>query len=135
MKRLTIGALAKQSGVNFETVRFYERRGLLPEPPRSASGYRLYSPEAARRLRFIKRAQELGFSLKEVEELLSLRQSPRSPRRDIRTRVEAKIADIEARIKTLQGMKSTLQKMTRACARCAPASECPILESMDGEKA
>lgn len=134
MKPLTIGTLAKQSGVNLETVRFYERRGLLPEPPRSASGYRLYPIEAAHRLRFIKRAQELGFSLNEIEELLSLRISPRATSTQIKKRAESKIKDIEAKINTLESMKKTLQKLTRACVGCAPASECPILESLDGEK-
>jgi DNA-binding transcriptional MerR regulator len=75
MKSLTIGHLARESGVNLETMRYYERRGLLPKPPRSASGYRLFPSDAARRLRFIRRAQELGFSLKEIRELLSLRVS------------------------------------------------------------
>lgn len=135
MKPLTTGALAKRSGVNLETVRFYERRGLLPEPPRSPSGYRLYPAEAARRLRFIKRAQELGFSLKEVEELLSLRVSPRTTSRArVRQRAEAKIEDITTKIKTLESMKKSLRKLTQACQGCAPASECPILESLDGEK-
>jgi DNA-binding transcriptional MerR regulator len=70
-KSLTIGRLAQQVGINLETVRFYERQGLLPKPPRSTSGYRLFPAEAARRLRFIKRAQELGFSLNEIRELLA----------------------------------------------------------------
>lgn len=135
MKTLTIGALAKQVGVNLETVRFYERRRLLPEPPRSDSGYRLYPAEAARRLGFIKRAQELGFSLHEIQELLSLRVSPRSTSKEIRKRAEAKIVDIEAKIRTLQSMKKTLRKLTKACVGCTPVSECPILESLDGESA
>jgi MerR family mercuric resistance operon transcriptional regulator len=135
MKPLTIGALAKQVGVNLETVRFYERRQLLPEPPRSDSGYRLYPAEAARRLRFIKRAQELGFSLHEIRELLSLRVSPRSTSKEIRKRAEAKIVDIEAKIRTLESMKKTLRKLTKACVGCTPVAECPILESLDGESA
>src|SRR6516164_9728627 len=100
-KSLTIGRLAKEAGVNLETVRYYERRGLLQRPPRSASGYRLFPADAARRLRFIRRAQELGFSLAEIRELLSLRVSPTAKRVDVRKRVEAKIADIDAKIKSL----------------------------------
>src|SRR5712692_7713612 len=95
MKSLTIGRLAKQAGINLETVRYYERRGLLPKPPRTASGYRLFPADAALRLRFIRRAQELGFSLKEIRDLLALRVSPRTTSAEIRKRTEAKIADIE----------------------------------------
>src|SRR5216684_812197 len=133
MKSLTIGRLAKQAGVNLETVRFYERRGLLPTPPRSASGYRLFPADAARRLRFIRRAQELGFSLKEIRELLSLRVSRATKSRDIRARTEGKIADIDAKIRSLESMKRTLRKLTKACDGCVPIAECPILDSLDRE--
>lgn len=133
MKSLTIGHLAKQAGVNLETVRYYERRGLLPKPPRSASGYRLFPSDAARRLRFIRRAQELGFSLKEIRELFALRVSRSTTSRDIRKRAEAKIADVEAKIRTLESMKKTLRKLTKVCDGCAPLAECPILESLDSE--
>ncbi len=135
MKSLTIGHLAREAGVNLETVRYYERRGLLPKPPRSASGYRLFPSDAARRLRFIRRAQELGFSLKEIRELLWLRVSRTTRSRDIRARAEAKIADIEAKISSLESMKKTLQKLTGVCNGCAPLAKCPILESLDKENA
>lgn len=135
MKALTIGHLAKQAGVNLETVRFYERRGLLPRPPRSAAGYRLFPAEAARRLKFIRRAQQLGFSLAEIRELLSLRMSRATTSAAIRARAEAKMADIEAKIRTLESMKKTLRRLTRVCNGCAPVAECPILESLDGEEA
>jgi len=133
MNSLTIGRLAKEAGVNLETVRFYERRGLLPRPPRSASGYRLFPAEAARRLRFIRRAQELGFSLKEVGELLSLRMSRRTTSAAIRARAEAKVVDLQERIRSLESMKKTLQKLTKVCDGCAPLAECPILDSLDRE--
>ncbi len=133
MKSLTIGRLAREAGVNLETVRYYERRGLLPKPPRSASGYRLFPSVAAQRLRFIRRAQELGFSLKEIRQLLSLRVSRTTTSRDIRARAEAKIVDIEAKIKSLESMKKTLRKVTRVCDGCAPLARCPILESLDRE--
>src|SRR5215467_5078830 len=100
-QRSTIGELAKSAGVNVETVRYYERRGLLPKPPRGASGYRLFPPEALRRLQFIRRAQELGFSLDEICELLALRMSPKARCAAVKARAEAKIADIESRISTL----------------------------------
>src|SRR6266436_3871726 len=126
---------AKKAGVNLETVRFYERRGLLPRPPRSSSGYRLFPADAARRLRFIRRAQELGFSLKEIGELLSLRVSRRTTSAEIRAKAEAKIADIEGKIRSLESMKKTLRKLTTVCDGCAPLADCPILESLDRETA
>ena len=135
MKSLTIGRLAKEGGVNLETVRFYERRGLLPKPPRSASGYRLFPADAARRLRFIRSAQKLGFSLKEIRELLSLRVSRATKSRDIRARTEGKIADIDAKIRSLESMKRTLRKLTNVCDGCVPIAECPILDSLDRETA
>ena len=133
MQSLTIGHLARKAGINLETVRYYEREDLLPKPPRSASGYRLFPAEAARRLRFIRRAQELGFSLREIRDLLSLRVLPSTRSAEIRTRAEAKIADIEAKIRTLESMKKTLRKLTKSCAGCGPITECPILESLDKE--
>lgn len=133
MESLTIGRLAKEAGVNLETVRFYERRGLLPKPPRSASGYRLFPSDAARRLRFIRHAQELGFSLKEIRELLSLRLLPGITCNEVRTRAESKIADIEAKIRGLESMKRTLRKLTDSCQSWAPLDECPILEALERE--
>jgi MerR family mercuric resistance operon transcriptional regulator len=133
MKSLTIGRLAGEAGINLETVRYYEREGLLPKAPRSASGYRLFPTDATRRLRFIRRAQELGFSLKEIRELLALRVSPRTTSAEIRKRAEAKIADIEGKIKSLESMSKSLRKLTKSCGGCAPLSECPILESLDRE--
>jgi len=134
MQSLTIGHLARKAGINLETVRYYEREDLLPKPPRSASGYRLFPAEAARRLRFIRRAQELGFSLREIRELLALRVSPKTNSAEIRARADAKIADIEAKIRTLESMKKTLRKLTKSCAGCGPITECPILESLDKEE-
>ena len=131
MKPLTIGHLAREAGINLETVRYYERQGLLPKPPRSASGYRLFPAEAARRLRFIRRAQELGFSLREIQELLSLRVSPGKTSAEVRRRAKAKITDIHSKIETLESMEKTLRKLTKACAGCGPIAECPILESLD----
>ena len=101
MKALTIGHLAKEAGVNLETVRYYERRGLLPRPPRSPSGYRLFPAESRKRLRFIRRAQELGFSLREIRELLSLRLAHSTDGAAVRRRAEAKLADIEAKLANL----------------------------------
>src|SRR5216683_2253221 len=133
MNSLTIGHLARESGMNLETVRYYERRGLLPKPPRSVSGYRLYPIEATQRLRFIQRAKELGFSLKEIGELLSLRLSPTTTSARIRAKAKSKINDIRSKIRSLESMEKTLRKLTKSCPGCGPLAQCPILESLDRE--
>ena len=132
-KPLNIGSLAKQAEVNIQTIRYYERRGLLPEPERTASNYRVFTGDTVRRVRFIKRAQDLGFSLTEIKELLELRAAPRSCCQDARERSEAKIKDIEEKVRTLEGMKKALSKLVRACSGRGPVTECPILDSMDSE--
>lgn len=134
MERLTISRLARRGGVNLETVRYYERRGLLPKPPRTASGYRVFPEDAARRLRFIKRAQELGFSLREIRDLLSLRMRPGTSRAEIRTRAHAKILDVDQKIQSLQAIKKALRTLTDRCDGCGPIAACPILESLEHER-
>ena len=131
MEQLTIGNLARLGGVNLETIRYYERQKLLPKPPRTPGGYRLFPQETARRLRFIKRAQDLGFSLNEIRELLELRIAPRAGRADVRARAEAKIGDVEQKIRALEAIRKTLRKLTERCDGCGPLDECPILESLD----
>jgi len=133
MKNLTIGQLAKKAQVNIETVRYYERRGLLPEPPRKDSGYRQYSENDVSRLLFIKRAQTLGFTLKEILELLSLRVDPNTTCGDVKRRAEAKIADIEEKTLALKKMKKALTKLAATCKGRGPTSECPILEMLNSE--
>lgn len=132
MKRLTIGELAKRGGVNLETIRYYERVGLLTKPPRTSAGYRVFPDDAPRRLRFVKRAQELGFSLREIKELLALRIEPGKTRADVRKRAEAKIDDIDQKLRTLRKMKSSLVKLTAACHGNGSLSDCPILDGLDG---
>ena len=131
MKPLSIGQLARQTGVGVETIRFYERKGLLAEPKRKPSGYRQYPAEAIDRLRFIRRAKELGFTLKEIRELLSLRIDPATNCADVREKAVAKLADIENRIRSLQRMKRTLVKLTKACLSDGTTDECPILEALE----
>lgn len=133
MNALSTSNLARQGGVNLETIRYYERRGLLPKPPRTPAGYRTFDPEAVRRIRFIKQAQALGFSLKEIRELLSLRLDPRRSCGDVRARAEAKLADIEEKIASLHAMKETLARFIAACSGRGPISACPILEALDEE--
>ena len=134
MNNMTIGKLAKRCGVGVETIRFYEREGLIEEPQRRDSGYRQYPEETARRVRFIKRAKELGFTLKEIRELLALRIRPEATCGDVRHQAEAKIADIEQRIVMLQKMKQALARLTVACSGRGPTSQCPILEAIEDDR-
>lgn len=129
----TIGQLAQRADVRVDTVRYYERTGLLPEPQRKESGYRQYADEDIVRIRFIRRAVELGFTLNEVGELLDLRVDPDTTCADVREQAEAKIDDISAKIRSLQKMKRVLTKLTAACDTGAPTSECPILEALEKE--
>lgn len=133
MRNLTIGQLARKVRVNVETIRYYERRRLIPEPPRRESGYRQYSEDAVSRIRFIRRAKELGFTLKETLELLSLRVDPDTTCGDVKRRAEVKIADVKEKILTLQGMKKALTKLVASCRGRGPTSECPILEALNSE--
>lgn len=135
MPAMTIGQVARQAGVGVETVRFYERQGLLAEPPRRASGYRQYAQEVVARLRFIKRAQELGFSLKEISELLSLRVDPDMTCGEVKQRAEAKMAAIDAKLRDLQRMQAALAQLVAACSGSGPTSHCPILDALESQEA
>ena len=127
---MRIGKVAAAAGVNIQTLRYYERRGLLPEPARSNSGYRAYDPDTVRLVRFIKRAQELGFTLREVEDLIELRQSPRRGA-EVRALAAAKVSDIEHRIQQLRAMRSALGGLVEACDCEGGAPTCPIIEALD----
>ena len=130
MEDLTIGKLAKKAGVNVETVRYYEQRGLIEQPPKPRLGYRHYSPDLIHRIRFIKHAQELGFTLGEIIELLALRVEPTTACNDVKDQAKAKIADIAKKIKALQRMKRTLSGLVSACEKRTSTTECPILEAL-----
>src|SRR5947199_1139631 len=117
--------LAERGGVNLQTIRYYEREGLLPEPPRLRSGYRMFPDDSVRRVRFIKRAQELGFSLAEIRELLSLRVDRKRDRAAVREIAAAKLADIDHKIRSLEVMKRALEHLMTRCTGHGPASECP----------
>jgi Hg(II)-responsive transcriptional regulator len=132
METLTIG-LAERGGVNLETIRYYEREGLIPPPPRKSSGHRAYSTGAIRRLRFIKRAQELGFSLTEIRELLHLKVRPDELCTDVVTQIDAKTREVEEKIRHLEAIKRTLHRMKDSCHGQCAVSDCPILESLDTE--
>lgn len=128
---LTIGEVAKAAEIGVETIRFYEREGLIAEPPRRASGYRQYPREAIRRLRFIRRAKELGFTLHEIGELLSLRVDPSTTCADVRAMARAKIEDIDGRVAELHRIKDVLERLARSCRGKGPTSECPILDILE----
>ncbi len=129
MKTFTTGQLAKETRVNIETIRYYERRGLVPEPRRRASGYREFTPEYIERILFIKRAQTLGFTLNEISELLALADG-NSACKDIRKFAEDKVKDIETRIHDFQKIKKVLNDLIKKCLGKREISECPIIESL-----
>ncbi|WP_339687084.1 heavy metal-responsive transcriptional regulator [Gimesia maris] len=133
MKSFTIGQVAERSGVGIETVRFYEREGLIPKPNRSSSGYRLFDDETIARLQFIRRAKELGFTLNEIKELLSLRLNATTSCADIKSRAEAKITNIDEKIRTLRRMKTALKKLTSQCNSQGSVNECSILDALDSK--
>lgn len=129
MQNFTIGQLARTAGVGVETVRFYQRKGLLDTPSRAA-GVRRYSQTTLERLRFIRQSQKVGFTLKEIRELLALRDDPATRRSDIQARTDAKIADIDTRIQDLLTMRAALVAFRTSCQGDGPILHCPILESL-----
>jgi MerR family transcriptional regulator, copper efflux regulator len=130
---MTVGTVAKQAEVNIDTIRYYERRGLLPKPSRTQSGYRTFSEATVRRLRFIKNAQALGFTLSEIKQLFTLRITVGSTCTDVRNHAESKVADIDRKIKSLQAMKRALQQLVSACTADGPASECSFFENLNSQ--
>lgn len=129
--RMRIGDVATRAGVNTQTLRYYERRGILSEPKRSASGYREYPTDTVRLIRFIKRAQELGFTLTEIEELITLRQTTPKRRAKVRELAAAKMKDIDEKLARLQAMRSALYTLVEDCACGEGTLTCPILEALD----
>ncbi|MBI2504142.1 MAG: MerR family DNA-binding protein [Candidatus Latescibacteria bacterium] len=130
MNSMTIGRVAKLADVGVETIRFYEREGLIEEPPRRASGYRQYPTDTVDRLRFIRRAKELGFTLKEIKELMSLRDGGGRRRGEVRALAEAKMRDIDQKLARLQAMRSALDGLVESCV-CGRRPTCPILEALN----
>lgn len=132
---LTIGQLAHACDTSVDTIRYYERERLLPRPLRAPSRYRLYEPQAVVRLRFIRQAKALGFSLDEIRELLVLRVDRTKTCADVRLRARAKIAEIETRIGDLARMKAALDILAVACSGTGPTSACPILDALEAGNA
>lgn len=131
---LTIGKLAKKAQISIDSIRFYERRGLIAEPERTKANYRLYPVEAVDRLRFIKKAQQLGFSLNEIHELMDLSQAPEASKADVKKKTREKIRDVEAKIQDLSRILMTLQELDKRCDGHGPISECPILKSLSEDE-
>jgi MerR family transcriptional regulator, copper efflux regulator len=134
VNEISIGQLAERAKVKVSTVRYYERRRLLAEPPRGDSGYRQYAPDAVARIRFIRHAQGLGFSLQDIRELLALRISPEATCGDVKHPAEAKLIGIEAKIRSLQRIKRALRKLVSACDGQSATAQCPIMEALETEK-
>jgi Hg(II)-responsive transcriptional regulator len=131
MERLLTSELARAGGVNLQTLRYYEREGLLPRPPRTAAGYREFPKDAVDLIRFIKRAQGLGFTLREIKELIALRDHPATACEEVRRQAEAKVTEITQKIRHLQSMKRELSRFAQACAGRARPHTCPLLEALE----
>lgn len=130
-RSLTVGQVALQAGVGVETVRFYEREGLLPLPPRTPAGYRLYTTTTVERLQFIQRAKALGFSLRETQELLALRAGEATNAAEARSRATTKVEEIGAKIRDLEAMRAQLSTLLVACAAREADTACPILSALE----
>ena len=127
----TISQVARAAGVGVQTVRFYERERILPAPKRSGAGYRLFPENTVERLRFVKRAQGLGFSLEEIRELLALRASPRADCGQVRERAERKREELDGKITELRRLRRALDKLIAECSGEGPVSRCTILTSLE----
>jgi DNA-binding transcriptional MerR regulator/copper chaperone CopZ len=131
MEAMTIGAAARRSGVGVETIRFYERKGLIARPPKPpGAGRRLYRPEIVERVRFIRQAQQLGFALREIQELLSLQANPSADCSDVRRRTLEKIEQVNARIAQLADIRGALVRLLAACPGSGALGACSILEAL-----
>lgn len=128
---ITIGQLAKAAKVNIQTVRFYERQGILKPVNRTDSGYRVYDKESLRRLNFILQAKELGFSLKEINDLLVLRVRSVQTCDRVRKKAQEKLTDIQGKISQLKKMEKTLKELVGNCKNRVVSDQCPILDKME----
>lgn len=129
---LKIGQVARRTGISVEAIRYYERLGLIREPPRSTSGYRQFGAAVVRRLRFIQRVQALGFSLHEIRELLQLQQSQGAPAAEVRSLMEGKLGEVERKMADLERIRQALLDLSCTCTGTGTVSECPILDALEG---
>lgn len=128
---MKIGDLADRTDVSIQTVRYYERRGLIPEPPRTDGGFRTYPERTISRIRFIKRAQKLGFTLGEIGELLALRGGSETASDEVRRTASAKLEEIEEKLRALEEIRDALSGLIRRCEEAAPTGDCPILDEFE----
>jgi MerR family Zn(II)-responsive transcriptional regulator of zntA len=134
METMSVGELAKSAGVHSETVRFYEREGLMPEPDRTSGGHRMFAEPDLARLRFIQRAKACGFTLREVKELLYLRESDLATCTDVREKAEAKLVETEGKIKALNELRRHLKQLINDCpGGDDPVDCCNIIKDLDGK--
>ena len=132
MEALRRGELARAAGVNVETIRYYERRGLIPEPERSRSGYRQYTPDTLARMRFIGQAKQMGFTLEEIRELLDLCVNRGSSCLVVKEKAERKITEIEGKIAYLKDMKQSLETIASQCSGKTAIADCSIVRALEG---
>jgi len=132
---MNIGQLARQAGVPIDTVRYYERQGLVPEPPRSASGYRQYGPDDVTRLEFIRRAKTLGFTLEEIGELMAISGNYSNDMNEMKQKASMKLELVEARLAELQRMRDALRLLVEACPGHGPLATCPIMAALTTDAA
>ena len=130
MKDMSIGAVAKKTGISIDTIRYYERNGLIDEPSRSSSGYRQYPSEALSQIKFIKRGKDLTFTLKEIKELMNLSRDPEASCVDFKDIATGKLDEIDANLLKLKRVKSNLKKLTVACPEKGAIENCPIRTSL-----
>lgn len=129
---MKIGELAEQADVNIQTIRYYERRGLVPEPDRTGSGYREYGEDDLTRLHFIRRAKDLGFTLSEIVELLDLEMSAGASAEDVRRRAREKILDVESKLRDLRRIRQALRHVVSSCEAHGPPEECALIYALRG---
>jgi len=131
---MKIGQLAELSGMSIDTIRFYEKQGLIPPPERTRSNYRSYPEGTERRLVFIRKARNLGFTLQEIGQLLTLSEDCQAESRDVRERAQQKLRDLDARIQEMERMRQSLARLVQACSGHGPRSQCPILEALSDDE-
>ncbi len=135
MREMTISKAARKAGVGVETIRFYERRGLIEQPPKPLeSGFRVYPDGTVERIRFIRQAQELGFSLREIDELLSLRADPSTDAGDVRERAMAKLEEVNRKLTQLDRIRAALEELVAACPGSGALRACSIMEVLEGQR-